>query len=236
MAAAMALVSLCCGGGVALAGGGADDPDVEVARACVDGSVSWSIVRVDLKNSLFVLRPAGGKTTYDGVIRETSVPSLFEHFGVRAARDLVGKSFAAACKKSRNGRLVSRDDPLDVLDLLAVRQMHDGQYIPPDKEVLYRRVVQAFSQMGLPDFSDVDRNTLWVAFQELYDGKGGPSVFVDRLARDVFAASKGNIALLRTKRQELCGECRMHLRLVSQDGKLLYLVIGPYPDPVVADQ
>ena len=223
-----------CWGGAARAGGIEDDS--VLAKKCVAGNIVWSVAGFDAKNSVIAVRVAGVSGIYDGVVRETSIASIAEHFGVRVAQDLAGKTFAAPCKKARDGKLVDYDDPLDVLDLLGVQRMYDGHYVPPTDEVLYRRTVQTFAQMRLPDFSDVDRRTLWHAFERLYDAGGkGSAVFVDRLARDVFAASKGTVSLLRTNRQDLCAECRAHLRLMSKDGALVRLVIGPYPDPVVAE-
>ena len=224
-----------CWGGAVKAGGADDDP--ELAHKCVNGNINWTIFDFNAGDSLFTLRVTGGHYMYGGVVRETSVSSIVEHFGVRTAQDLAGKAFAAPCKKARDGKLVDYDDPLDVLDRFGVQRMYDGRYVPPTDDMLYHRTVQAFVQKQLPDFSDVDRKTLWKAFERLYDAGGkGPLVFVDRLARDVFAASKGSVTLVRSKKRDLCGNCQMHLFLISADGGKQSIKIGPYPDPVVVDR
>ena len=222
-------------GGAVKAGGADDDP--ELAHRCVNGNISWTIFDFNAGDSLFTLRVTGGHYMYGGVVRETSVSSIAEHFGVRTAQDLVGKTFAAPCRKSRDGTFVRYDDPLDVLDLFGIQRMYDGRYVPPTDEVLYRRMVQAFSNMKLPDFSDVDRRTLWTAFERLYDARGeGPLALVDRLARDVFMESKGKVTLSRSRKKDWCGNCQIHLFLISADDEKYPVKIGPYPDPVAIDR
>ncbi len=214
----------------------------EDSKECAGGKMSWTILdlgadgRVDVSNIKLYIGSSIGRV---------DVPWIVKYFGVTEPKDVIGKTFQAGCEVDTDGN-VRFQEPLNELNMIAVREMHGGQYVPPSNEVLYRRVIEALAKMQQPNFDDVDRNTVYQAFSRMYYGGdnkwqmgAADPKFVVKLIQDIANESSERVHLLKAGRAEFhthssCG-CEEYLKLVSSDGRVQRIIVGPYEIPVMFD-
>lgn len=161
------------------------------------------------------------------------VKYLMAYFGVKTPGELAGKSF-----------LSRRSDIFSAIDYLVILQKHGGKYAPPSEAELYERVAQALSQMRCPDFSEVDRETVFLAFSRQWEGFSVNKAWLAGLRKRILALSNGQVWLLAEDRRKFSirvkGPAEYLLLLRGSETQIFEdkaegqrVIIGPYSQPVI---
>lgn len=157
-----------------------------------------------------------------GILYE-DVKQLMAHFGVNKPEELAGKTFEST--KSHGPAAIN---------YLVILQKHDGSYEPPSNAELYERTAQALSKMQRPDFSDVDDDTVYHAFHEVWDGFSANHDWLNSLNIRILELSKGEVKLVKGNYEDFPARIRgpAEYLLLKKGNQAIKVIIGPYNRPV----
>lgn len=170
------------------------------------------------------LKEEGSRGCCSFTVKFSEAELLMKHFGVGQISELVGKSFV-------NEKAFSDS----ALNLLLVQIQHNGNYTPPSHESLLQRAAEAMAKMKEPDFSDVDKETVYDAFQKEWGyGSQADSKWLVNFANKIYKLSRCEVMLVKAISHDgfpnVLGPAE-YLFLIK--GYLRQrVVIGPYSTPV----
>lgn len=182
----------------------------------------------------YTMREKGINYTCGSSMTFQQLKPLMFHFGVERPSKLAGKSFKS-----------QRKDAHSALNLLIVQIRHGGEYNPPKPQMLYDALAESLAKLQVPDFSDVDDETVFKAFFEWFDGSRMKHDRFLWLKDKIWAQSEGKLLLERADPKEF----KMHimgpaeylvltnqgLPLSKPTGDRRRLLVGPYSAPVLFD-
>lgn len=152
---------------------------------------------------------------------------LLLYFGVEKPEELVGKSFT--CPMGDAGVAIS---------LLISEIKHRGAYNLQTPESLYARAALALSKLECPDFSDIDKNTIWKTFSAVFNGFRANKDWLRGLQETIRDLSDAKVALREANIDDFSVRFKgpaEYLVLVS-DEKKQRVIFGPYSTPFVFDR
>lgn len=115
-----------------------------------------------------------------GSVEDTDLSLLKQHFGVYKEADFIRKEF------------VSRhSDPSAAMDLFLVTLRCGGNYSPPPYDDVLYRVALALSNFSTPNYLDVDKETLRVAFAMVWNDPD----WIEQLKDEIKKLSRGYVTL-----------------------------------------
>ena len=168
-----------------------------------------------------------------GLFYKELKPLMF-HFGVSGPEKLVGKSFESP-----------REDADSALNLLIVQIRHGGEYESPSPQKLYDALAESLAKLQIPDFSNVDDETVCDAFAEWFSGFKMKEEWFSWLKIEIWKLGNGRFLLERADHKEFkvgVKEPAEYLTLTDQGlphgrppGHIKRLVIGPYSKPAFFD-
>jgi hypothetical protein len=159
----------------------------------------------------------GSGTTY------AKVALLMKHFGVEKPEELEGKSFTS-----------ERDSAGSALDLLLVQIRNGGNYTPPSHEEIRLRAATAMAKFERPDYSDVDDETVFDAFQEVWGGWHAEENWLNWLKAKIQDLSQGRVVLLEADVNDFSMRIKgpANYMMLQRGEECQLVVIGPYSHPV----
>lgn len=171
----------------------------------------------------WTLRPMDRQWTTSSGFSYSDVMQLMKHFEVMTAPELVGKIFIS-----------DRKDASSALNLLLVQIKHGGEYTPPELKSLRDLAAQALSRIAVPDFTDVDNQTVHEAFQEVWEGFFADRNWLNSFKAQISQLSEGKVALLDCNPNEFSMMIKgpaNYLVLVSGNRRQK-VIMGPYATPI----
>jgi len=171
----------------------------------------------------WTLRPTDSQWTTSSGFGYSIVMLLMKYFKVTTASGLVGKIFIS-----------NREEASSALNLLLTQIRHGGEYTPPGHESLRFLATKALASMTEPDFSNVDDQTVYEAFQEVWEGFCANKDWLNAFKAQISQLSAGKVALLDCDPNEFNTRVKgpaNYLVLVSGDHRQK-IILGPYATPV----
>lgn len=148
---------------------------------------------------------------------------LMKYFQVKSPANLCGKTI-----KSES------DDIFEAFEQLIFSAKYDGKYVPPSDQLIFAKVARALSNMKEPDLSDVDKYTVYRAFQKVYNTEEDRDRWQKWLKNKVRTLSQKRVSLRNARGVKfnniILGPAN-YLILVSKN-KVQKVTIGPYSEPV----
>jgi hypothetical protein len=114
-------------------------------------------------------------------------------------------------------------------------QQFGADYIPPTNTVLYERVALCFSQMKCPDFSDIDRISLYKAFAVCFPRFYVNKCWFKRLQYRVRALSQGRVRLEKSSDHfpvRVRGSAEYLSLIDRRKNQKILVILGPYAPPI----
>jgi hypothetical protein len=176
----------------------------------VSGYYSWG-----------ALDRSGGTTLSS--LKESDGDNLMKYFNVTKPGDLTGK-------------VIKSDSPdiFEALELLVFSVKFNGHYKPPSDKLIFAKVARDLSQMKEPDLSDIDRYTVYRAFQKVYESKETKQKWLKWLKSRVRKLSQGTVSLKNARGVKFNNSCfgEADYLILTSKNKVQKLIIGPYGDAV----
>ncbi|MCF7795481.1 hypothetical protein K9M42_00075 [Patescibacteria group bacterium] len=123
------------------------------------------------------------------------------------------------------------DDPLEALDLFKVQIKNNFKYVTPKDEELYDRAAEALSKMETPDFSDILKKDLLIAFNKIFSENNINLKWLERFTYKINKYSGKRIklvkCLLKTNENGV-----NHFFLLSKNGEIKKIIIKPDLKPI----
>lgn len=181
-----------------------------------DTLYSWRISRTD------------SNWTTSSSITFSDVQLLMDHFGVNDPSKLIDKTFETPDDYS---------DPSLALDLLLKKIQHGGSYNPPSSDQLISRAINALAAMNCPDFSDVDSQTVYEAFQGTFQMFSPKTDWLKWFKEQISVRSLGEVQMDDANVDDFKVRVRGpadYLMLVRGNQKIR-VIFGPYSTPFSFD-
>jgi hypothetical protein len=162
-------------------------------------------------------------STFGTSVTKSDGENLMKYFQVNNPIDLCGKTFKS-----------ETHDIHEAIELLIFSAKFDGKYVPPSNQLIYAKVARALANMKEPDFCDVDKFTIYRAFQKVYETDETKNNWFKWLKKRIRTISQGTVSLRNARsivfNNTILGPAN-YMILVSKN-RIQKLTIGPYSDPV----
>lgn len=180
-------------------------------------------------NALYMwyLQPEGSEWTTGSGMNYSNIMLLMQHFGVSNAYALIGKKFES-----------EKEDASLALNFLLIQVQHGGNYTPPSPETIRQRAAESMARMECPDFSDIDKESVFDAFSEVWDGFRANEIWMNAFKAEISNLSVGQVALIEASVDEIKTRVKgpaNYMKLIK--GQEVQLVImGPYSTPITFEE
>lgn len=172
------------------------------------------------------LKQEGSYWTVSSGILYNELLLIMKYFEVKNVKNLNGLTF-----------LSCRDSASSALNYLLIEVASGGNYNPPSLEEIRLQSATALSEMKLPDYKNIDSETIYEAFREVWEGFNADKNWLNSFKVLINQLSNGNVSLIDASIDEFSSRVRgpaEYLKLIS-NGKTIRLIMGPYSDPISFD-
>ena len=151
------------------------------------------------------------------------VERLLAYFDVKTPNELQDKTFKS-----------QKDDHSLAVNYLITVQKYGGKYTPPSDEELYRQTAVAMSKMKCPDFSDIDKDTVFTAFLKVWEGFSAEADWMQNLQNRISALSNGQVVLSKGNSKDFPTRVRgpAEYLMLTKGKQSIMVIMGPYSTPV----
>ncbi len=206
-----------------------------VTHAYAGDLVTWKFVKVE-KNPFcekadidpdaiysYDMSAEGSDWVVSSGMAYEEVKYLLALFGVKTPGELKGRTFKS-----------QKTDASMAVDYLILMQKHGGNYTPPSDEQLYEQTALAMSKMECPDFSDVDRETVFHAFLKAWQGFSAEKDWMQNLKNRISELSEGKVKLVEGDYEKFPVRVKgpADYLLLIKGEKSIMVIMGPYSTPV----
>ena len=182
----------------------------------------------DARYRCFVSKDDGASREGTGC-RYRDLELIMKSLMVDKPRKLVGRQFVSPTNYT--------EGPL-ALDYYLTQLRHGGIYMPPAPDQIYDRIVDALARMECPDFSDIDRLTLWQAMVKWYNRFNILPARLTWLQEEVQRRSGGRVEVESANAVDFAVTVHgvaTFLRLITSDDRIQRFVLTPTLPPVTFD-
>lgn len=175
---------------------------------------------------MWSLRLQGENAVTESSMSFAEAMELMRHFRVKDSSQLAGKKFQS-----------ERSNASSALNLLLIQIRHGGKYVPPTHESIRERVAQSLAKMEEPDFSDIDDETIFESFIDVWDIMSAKPEWLKKFTARIAEISNGRVSLIKAEPRNFSARVlgpAEYLMLVQGKQKQR-IILGPYSTPVSFD-
>ncbi len=161
-------------------------------------------------------------------MKEHEALSLKQFYNVDHDYQMVGMSF-----KSKE------DNPFTALEIFILKSKNKGHYRKPNPTTIVNKFIKAMINMEEPDFSNIDKWTVYETFRNLWgDGVQPNPEWIKSIKERVVKESKSEVTVKETKKTKdkklpnVLGPSYF-LDITDSSGHEITAMIGPYENPLV---